>query len=201
MEFIVLLDHLGTFAFALSGIRLASEKKFDWFGAYVLGLVTAIGGGTTRDLLLGVLPFWMENASYLIVTAIALLAFVFWGRLIVRMGHTLLLFDSIGLGLFVVIGIDKTLATGLPYWVAIVMGMISGSVGGVIRDILSNETPLIFRKDIYAMACILGGLIYFLLHSLGLSLVLTQTFAALSIILIRIVSVKLRVQVPVLKID
>lgn len=201
MDFIVILDHLGAFAFALSGIRLASEKKFDWFGAYVIGLVTAIGGGTTRDLLLRVSPFWMQNSSYLVVTGIALLVFLFWGRWIVRMGHTLLIFDSIGLGLFVVIGIDKTLAIGFPYWVAILMGMITGSIGGVIRDVLSNETPLIFRKDIYAMACILGGLVYFFLDSLGLPLTVIQTLTAVSVILIRVVSVKFHIQLPVFKID
>lgn len=155
-NFVILLDHIGTFAFAMSGIRLAAEKEFDWFGAYVVGLVTAIGGGTTRDLLLGVMPFWMLNSSYLIVTGVALLSFIFLKKYIFRLNKTLFLFDTIGLGLFVVVGIEKTLAANLPFWVAIIMGMITGSVGGLIRDVLINEMPLILRR--YSrVACIIGG--------------------------------------------
>ena len=153
-SFINIIDYLGTFAFAISGIRLASAKRFDWFGAYVVGLVTAIGGGTTRDLLLGITPFWMQQPSYLIVTGIALLFVILFGKYIIRLNNTFFIFDAIGLGLFVVVGIDKSLESGFSYWIAIIMGMISGSVGGIIRDILINEVPLIFRKDIYALACV-----------------------------------------------
>lgn len=130
-NYVEILDHLGTFAFALSGIRLAAEKKFDWFGAYVVGLVTAIGGGTTRDLLLGVTPFWMLNSSYLIVTAVALLSFVSLKKFIFRLNKALFLFDTIGLGLFTVVGIEKTLDANFPFWVAIIMGVMTGSVGGL----------------------------------------------------------------------
>lgn len=159
-NFVILLDHGGTFAFALSGIRLAAEKEFDWFGAFFVGFITAIGGGTTRDLLLGVPPFWMLNGSYLIVTALALLSFIFLKNVILRLNKTIFLFDTIGLGLFVVVGIEKTLAADYPFWVAIIMGMITGSVGGLIRDVLINEVPLILRRDIYAVACIIGGLVF-----------------------------------------
>lgn len=198
-NFVVLLDHAGTFAFALSGIRLASEKKFDWFGAYVVGLVTAIGGGTTRDLLLQVTPFWMLNSSYLIVTAVALLSFVFLKNLIFRLNKTLFLFDAIGLGLFTVVGIEKTLAAGYPFWVAIIMGMITGSVGGLIRDVLINEVPLILRRDIYASACIIGGLVFMLCYKLGVASALTSTISALTVILIRLIVVWLKIQLPTVK--
>ncbi|MDD3738798.1 MAG: trimeric intracellular cation channel family protein [Lentimicrobiaceae bacterium] len=198
-NFVVLLDHAGTFAFALSGIRLASEKKFDWFGAYVVGLVTAIGGGTTRDLLLQVTPFWMLNSSYLIVTAVALLSFIFLKNLIFRLNKTLFLFDAIGLGLFTVVGIEKTLAVGYPFWVAIIMGMITGSVGGLIRDVLINEVPLILRRDIYASACIIGGLVFMLCYKLGVASALTSTITALTVILIRLVVVWLKIQLPTVK--
>src|ERR1035437_3762265 len=132
MNFIDLIDYAGTFAFAISGIRLASAKRFDWFGAYVVGLVTAIGGGTTRDLLLNVTPFWMLQPSYLIVTALALISVILVGKYLIRLNNTFFIFDAVGLGLFVVVGIEQTLDAGFPFWVAIVMGMITGSVGGII---------------------------------------------------------------------
>ena len=199
LSFINIIDYLGTFAFAISGMRLASAKRFDWFGAYVVGLVTAIGGGTTRDLLLDVTPFWMLQPSYLIVTGFALLFVIFLGKWVIRLHNTFFIFDAIGLGLFVVVGIDKALELNYPFWVAILMGMITGSVGGVIRDILINEVPLIFRKDIYALACVVGGLIYFVSFKLNFSPVVMQTTAAVSVIVTRVIAVKYHISVPVLK--
>ncbi|HNX87806.1 MAG TPA: trimeric intracellular cation channel family protein [Paludibacteraceae bacterium] len=199
LTFINIIDYLGTFAFAISGMRLASAKRFDWFGAYVVGLVTAIGGGTTRDLLLDLTPFWMLQSSYLVVTGFALLFVIFLGKYVIRLHNTFFIFDAIGLGLFVVVGIDKTLELGFPFWVAILMGMITGSVGGVIRDILINEVPLIFRKDIYALACVVGGVFYFICFKLNFSPVVTQTVAAISVILTRILAVKYHISLPVLK--
>ncbi len=180
-------------------MRLASAKRFDWFGAYVVGLVTAIGGGTTRDLLLDVTPFWMLQPSYLIVTGFALLFVIFLGKWVIRLHNTFFIFDAIGLGLFVVVGIDKALELNYPFWVAILMGMITGSVGGVIRDILINEVPLIFRKDIYALACVVGGLIYFVSFKLNFSPVVMQTTAAVSVIVTRVIAVKYHISIPVLK--
>lgn len=180
-------------------MRLASAKRFDWFGAYVVGLVTAIGGGTTRDLLLDVTPFWMLQPSYLIVTGFALLFVIFLGKWVIRLHNTFFIFDAIGLGLFVVVGIDKALELNYPFWVAILMGMITGSVGGVIRDILINEVPLIFRKDIYALACVVGGLIYFVAFKLNFSPVVMQTAASVSVIVTRVIAVKYHISVPVLK--
>ena len=125
MNFINIVDYAGTFAFAISGIRLASAKRFDWFGAYVVGLVTAIGGGTTRDLLLDVTPFWMQQPSYLIITGIALLCVIAFGRQLIRLNNTFFIFDAIGLGLFVVVGIERSVQAGFPFWVSIIMGMIT----------------------------------------------------------------------------
>jgi len=199
MNFISIIEYLGTFAFAISGIRLASAKRFDWFGAYVVGLVTAIGGGTIRDLLLNVTPFWMLNPSYLIVTGLALLSVILFGKYIIRLNNTFFIFDAIGLGLFVVVGIEKSLLAGFPFWVVIMMGMITGSAGGVIRDILINEVPLIFRKDIYALACVIGGLVYFVCFKFNCSSEITQILAAFSIILTRILAVRFHISIPVLK--
>lgn len=199
MNFINLIDYAGTFAFAISGIRLASAKQFDWFGAYVVGLVTAIGGGTIRDLLLNVTPFWMLQPSYVVITGLALLFVILFGKFVIRLSNTFFIFDTIGLGLFVVVGLEKTLAAGFPFWVVIIMGMITGSAGGVIRDILINEVPLIFRKDIYALACVIGGVVFFIGHSLGFTSILNQMLSVGAIILTRILAVKYHISVPVLK--
>jgi len=146
--FVQILDFIGTFAFAISGIRLASAKRFDWFGAYVVGLATAIGGGTIRDVLLDVTPGWMTDPIYLICTGVALLWVICFGRWLIRLNNTFFIFDSIGLALFTVVGVGKSIALGYPFWVAIIMGSITGAAGGVIRDVFINEIPLIFRKDL-----------------------------------------------------
>ncbi len=134
--FLTTIEVIGTIAFAISGIRLAAAKEFDWFGAYTIGLVTAIGGGTLRDVLLDITVFWMETPLYLLVTGLSLALVIIFRKTLVRFNRTLFLFDAIGLALFVVIGIQKSLACGFPMWVAIAMGMITGSFGGVTRDIL-----------------------------------------------------------------
>ena len=121
MNFLTLIDYIGTFAFAISGIRLASAKRFDWFGAYVVGFVTAVGGGTIRDLLLDVTPFWMLQSSYLIVTALALGFVILFGRYVIRLNNTFFIFDAIGLGLFAVVGIEKSITYGYPMCVGLVL--------------------------------------------------------------------------------
>ena len=199
IDFITFCDYTGTFAFAISGIRLASAKQFDWFDAYVVGVVTAVGGGTIRDILLNAVPFWMEQASYLIVSALALLFVIAFRKYVIRLNNTFFIFDAIGLGLFVVVGIAKTLDFGFPMWVAIVMGTITGSFGGMMRDILINEEPLIFRKDIYALACVFGGLIYYICMQTSMSAAMIQFVSALSVFLARIIAVKYHISVPVLK--
>jgi uncharacterized membrane protein YeiH len=196
INFTIILDLLGTFAFAISGIRLASGKQIDWFGAYIIGLVTAIGGGTIRDLLLDVTPFWMLDAKYFLTTGAALLATILFKDKINRWGNTLFLFDAIGLGLFTIVGITKSIEAGLPIWVCIVMGTITGSAGGVIRDVLINEVPLLFRKDIYALASIAGGVIYFICKYFTLPTGATEIIAALTIITFRLIAVKFHIHLP-----
>ena len=195
------LDLLGTFAFAISGIRLASSKDFDWFGAYVVGLVTAIGGGTLRDLLLGVPPFWLHDPRYVLTTAVAMLVFVLFKDRSFRWGHALFLFDAIGLGLFTITGIAKSLDAGLPMWTCIMMGAISGSVGGVLRDVLINEVPLIFRKDLYAIASILGGIAYFAALQFEALHAFDEIIAAVTVILIRVLAVRFHLRLPKLKVN
>ena len=195
----IVLDLLGTFAFAISGIRLASGRQIDWFGAYIIGLVTAIGGGTTRDLLLDVSPFWMTHPRYFLTTAAALLAALFLRGKLLKLGSTLFMFDAIGLGLFTVTGISKSLEAGLPFWICIVMGTITGCLGGVARDVLLNEVPLLFRKDIYAMACVAGGGLYYICMAMGLSSGPTQILAVVGVIVIRLVAVRFHLHLPQLK--
>ena len=199
MNFLTLIDYIGTFAFAISGIRLASAKRFDWFGAYVVGFVTAVGGGTIRDLLLDVTPFWMLQSSYLIVTALALGFVILFGRYVIRLNNTFFIFDAIGLGLFAVVGIEKSITYGYPMWVGLIMGTLTGAAGGVLRDTLINEVPLIFRKEIYALACVFGGSVYYLCLYSGLNSTLTQIIGAVSVILIRILAVKYHISLPNLK--
>lgn len=198
-NFTVFLDLLGTFAFAISGIRLASGRQIDWFGAYIIGLVTAIGGGTARDLLLDVSPFWMEDVKYFLTTGVALLATILFKDKLFKLGSTLFLFDTIGLGLFTVVGITKSVEAGLPFWVCIVMGTITGSLGGVVRDVLLNDVPLIFRKDIYALACVAGGGVYFACRFLDLPTGVTEITAAATVIVFRLIAVKYHLHLPQLQ--
>lgn len=199
IDFITLCDYFGTFAFAISGIRLASAKQFDWFGAYVVGVVTAVGGGTVRDILLNDTPFWMTQPSYLIVSGLALLFVIIFRKYVIKLNNTFFIFDAIGLGLFVIVGIVKTLDFGFPMWVAIVMGTITGSFGGMIRDILINEVPLVLRKDIYALACVFGGIAYWICLQLALPSALSQFISAATVFSIRILAVKYHISVPVLR--
>lgn len=200
-DFITLCDYIGTFAFAISGIRLASAKQFDWFGAYVVGFVTAVGGGTIRDIMLNATPFWMLQTSYMWVTALALLFVIVFRNYVIRMNNTIFIFDAIGLGLFVVVGVEKSLEFGFPMWVAICMGTITGSAGGMMRDVFINEEPLIFRKDIYASACVLGGVVYWLCTLMNLSPTIAQFLAAVAVIATRVIAVKYHISLPVLKQD
>ncbi|MEZ3518543.1 MAG: trimeric intracellular cation channel family protein [Muribaculaceae bacterium] len=193
-----ILEVIGTVAAAISGIRLAATKRFDWFGAYIVGLVTAIGGGTLRDILLDIRVFWMQTWWYLAVTALSLLAVLVFRNLLVSKDRMLFIFDSIGLAMFCVIGINKTLAIGYPMWVALVMGIITGAFGGVIRDILINEEPLVFRKDIYATACIAGGFVYWLMYEFAEAPMMSQLACAAVIIALRFCALKYNLQLPVL---
>lgn len=209
MTFTLFIDYLGTFAFAISGIRRASAKRFDLFGAIVVGFATGCGGGTLRDILLGQTPFWMQTKTpfweggftYLLVVLFALVLVSFLGRFLLRMNDTIFIFDAIGLGLFTVVGIEKTLACGFPMWVAILMGMVTGAGGGVFRDIFINVEPLVFRKDIYALACVFGGLVYVLCDSLGIDSVTTQIVTALSVIALRGIAMTQHWRLPVLRRD
>lgn len=193
------IEFLGTFAFAISGIRHAAAKHFDWFGGYVCGIAVAIGGGTIRDVMLGATPFWMTTPVYMICTALALLVVIVFARYMERLSNTWFVFDTLGLALFTIAGIQKSLDYGQPFWVAIIMGCITGAAGGVIRDILLNNEPVIFRKEIYAIACFLGGSVYWLLSCLSMPVEITVVASFTVTCLIRFLAVKYHLSLPVLK--
>lgn len=200
--FLFITEVIGTIAFAISGIRLAASKNFDWFGAYVVGLITAIGGGTLRDVLLDIPVFWMQSWMYLTVTFVSLAAVIIFKHFLVGGKRTLFIFDAIGLALFVVVGMEKSFAAGYPAWVAIVMGIITGSFGGVLRDILINEEPLFFRKDIYATACLAGGMVYALtMYIPGATPVFSQIACAVTVIGLRVAAVHYGWSLPILHVD
>ncbi len=202
-EFVITLqrviEFIGTFAFALSGIRLAASKHYDWLGGFVCGIAVAIGGGTIRDVMLGVRPFWMLSPIYMICTLFAQCVVIVCHHYLRRLDTTWFLFDTLGLALFNIAGIQKTLECGFPFWVAIIMGCITGAAGGVIRDVLLNEEPVIFRKEIYAMACVVGGLTYWLLSWLQVSLYITVIATFAIVCAIRFLAVKYHISLPKLR--
>ena len=193
------IEFLGTFAFAISGIRHAAAKRFDWFGGFVCGVAVAIGGGTLRDLLLGVTPFWMTSSIYLVCTFMAQVFVIVFARSLKRLDNTWFFFDTLGLALFTVAGLQKTLDCGDPFWVAIIMGTMTGSAGGVIRDVLLNNVPVIFQKEIYAMASIIGGAAYWGLVEWGCDMTLSVIIAFFLVVIIRILAVKYHISLPVLQ--
>ncbi len=200
-SFVQVLDFIGTFAFAISGIRLASAKRFDWFGAYVVGLVTAIGGGTLRDVLLDIPPAWMQDPFYVICTAFAMLFVILFSKHLIHLNNTFFIFDTIGLALFTVVGVERSIAAGYPFWVAIIMGSMTGAAGGVIRDVFINEIPLIFRKEIYAMACVVGGIAYWICTLAGVESYISQIVSGSTVFLTRVLAVKYHITLPILKGD
>lgn len=198
-HFVDVIEWIGTFAFAISGIRLAAKKEFDLFGAYVVGLLTAIGGGTLRDLLLQTTPFWMSSSRYMVCTGIALLFVILFRKYIVKLNITFFIFDAIGLALFTVVGLEKTLAFNHPFWVAAIMGIMTGVAGGVLRDISIAEIPLIFRNEIYASACLAGCSCYYICLQLGVDQTANQLISAALIVLTRVLSVRYGVGLPKIK--
>ena len=198
--FMTALEYIGTFAGAISGVRLASVKRFDWFGASVIGFVTALGGGTLRDLLLQVKPFWMTAPSYIVASLLAVVAVWLFGRRFISGQITWFIFDTIAISVFMIIGLEKSILCGqAEWWCAIIMGIITAVFGGVMRDICINEVPLIFRKELYAMACAAGGLLYYLLLWCKVEDPYVRYIVSiLAIFLVRALAIKYHLGVPVL---
>jgi uncharacterized membrane protein YeiH len=190
---IIAIDILGTFVFALSGVIAAVEKKFDLFGTVILAFVTAIGGSTLRDVLIGQTPVgWMKSDVHVWIILLALPVSYFFLKQLRRLRKTFLLFDTIGIGLFTILGLETALDSGLSPVIAIMMGVVSAVFGGVIRDVLSNQVPLIFRKEIYAFACLAGALVYMGLDYLSIWSELKLVLSILTVIAIRLLSIRFK---------
>ena len=202
MEVIYVLDILGTFAFAISGALVALDKKFDIFGVIIIAFVTAVGGGMLRDVLINAHPInWIGDLNYLyIIFSAVLFTFLFKSK-IAYLSKTMFLFDTIGISVFTLLGIQKGLDYDLHPFIAVVMGMVSAVMGGVIRDVLSNEIPLIFRKEIYASACLAGGVVFLICNYFNLPEVVKILTTMITIIGIRIVAVKYHLELPKIKDD
>lgn len=196
-----IIEILGTLAFAISGIRHAAAKHFDWFGGFVCGFAVAIGGGTLRDVMLGLPPFWMTSPLYIVCTIVAQIFVISFSRMLKRLDNAWFFFDTLGLASFTITGIQKTIECGYPFWVAIIMGCITGAAGGVIRDVLLNKTPVVLRKEIYAMASIVGGMLYWVLTDMNVNMAITGVATFVFIVTIRILAVKYHISLPVLKDD
>lgn len=182
---------LGTFAFAISGALAVKDKEHDWFGAGFTGFLTAIGGGSLRDILLGSYPLvWVANLDFLYAIVAAVLLTYFGFNYLIRLRKTLFLFDSFGIGFFTILGVEKALSLGVRPEIAAIMGMFSAVMGGVIRDTLTNEIPVIFRKEVYATACLAGAAVYLFLRSQGLDREINLIVSVIFIISVRLLAVR-----------
>ena len=191
------IEILGTIAFAISGSFAAMQRRLDPFGVLIIAFVTSIGGGTVRDLLLGDTPVaWMRDVNYCLLILVTSLLTIFFKTHIKKFKITLFLFDSLGLGLFTLVGVQKGIVFGLSPGICVALGTITGCFGGIIRDTLLNTIPLIFRKEIYATACILGGILYFVLVHFELADDLAKVIAIAFIFALRIIVVKYQLSLP-----
>lgn len=196
-DLLSLIDILGTVTFAVSGVFAAMQKRLDLFGILIIAFITAIGGGTLRDMLIGDLPVsWMRSVKTPLIILVSAACAVLFRTVIRNFQQTLFIFDSLGLGFFSVLGIQKGITFGFSPGICIAIGTISGCFGGVIRDILLNNIPLIFRKEVYATACILGGLVYFLLLKLNFNKNWLDVVIMVLIFMVRFLAVRYRWRIP-----
>jgi len=196
-ELLKLIDLLGTVAFAVSGVFAAMQKRLDAFGILIIAFITSVGGGTLRDMMIGDLPVsWMKNISYFVIILLTTALVIIFQNSIQNFQKTLLVFDSIGLGFFTILGLQKGILFGLHPAICIALGTVTACFGGIIRDISLNNIPLIFQKEIYATACIFGGIIYFPLLKTALSKDIIDVICIISIFLIRIMAVKYNWSLP-----
>lgn len=196
-SFLNIIDILGTFAFAVSGVFSAMQRKLDPFGILIISFVTAIGGGTIRDVLVGNFPVnWLQNDIAILVIFVSALATMLFGSYLKHLNTALFLFDALGLGLFTIIGIEIGIEKNFSTGICIALGTISACFGGVLRDVLLNKVPLIFQKEIYALACIIGGITYYFLYHTHLNTDVSRVICILLIFAIRIIAVRFKLSLP-----
>lgn len=191
------IEMLGIVAFSISGVLTAMEKRLDPFGIFIIAFVTALGGGTLRDVILGVEPVaWLVNPSYMYVIMGSVFLAVTLRKHLRYLRTSLFLFDTFGIGLYTVVGLEKGVNAGLIPIMCITIGTISACFGGVIRDILCNEIPIIFHKEIYATACVAGGICYFILDLFPINDQLVFAIPIVVVILIRFLAVRFKLSLP-----
>lgn len=191
------LDLLGTAAFAISGALFAINKKMDPFGVFIIAFVTAVGGGTLRDMLIGKTPVgWMTDLNYVYVIFISVTLAIIFRKRIAYLSKSLFLFDTIGLGIFTIIGTEIGIQNNLHPIISVSLGMLTATFGGVIRDTLSNQIPLIFHKEIYATACIVGSVTYLILNQFQIDQNVNHILTTLMVIAVRLIAVKFKLQLP-----
>jgi uncharacterized membrane protein YeiH len=200
MELISFITVCGTISFAASGALAGIRKELDIFGVTVIAFVTAIGGGTIRDLLLGHFPVkWLTDFQIILLIIVVSVLTVVFRKKIEKLDKTLLFFDTLGLGFFTLKGIEAGLAADLSIVSCLILATITACFGGVIRDIILNEIPALFQKEIYATACILGGVLFFVLKKIHVNNQNTQFVVFVVIILIRFLAIKFNFSLPKIK--
>ncbi len=200
MSIFYTLDILGTIAFAISGTLAAMHKKLDLFGVFIIAFVTAVGGGTLRDILIDrTLVSWMQDLNYVYAISAATIFAIVIRKKIAYLRTSLFLFDTIGLGIFTIIGTEIGIQQQLHPVITVILGTLTATFGGVLRDILCNEIPVIFKKEIYAMACIAGAITFIILSNLEINTNTNYIITTLIVIFIRLVAVKFKLSLPTLK--
>jgi uncharacterized membrane protein YeiH len=196
MDYILMIDIFGVVAFSISGVLSSLRKRMDAFGILIIAFVTSVGGGTLRDVLLGLPVMWMQDMTYVyVIIATSVLAVIFRKKLS-YLRKSLFLFDTLGIGLYTVVGVEKGISQELPAIICVALGTMSACFGGVIRDILCNDIPQIFRNQIYATACILGGLSYFVFLKLNFPESLIFFISGLVVIIVRLSAVIFKISLP-----
>ncbi len=200
MEIFSFITIGGTIAFAASGALAGIRKNLDIFGVAVIAFVTSLGGGTLRDILLGQFPVkWLLDTKIVfLIVSISVLTVIFKNR-INKLDKTLVFFDTLGLGFFTIKGIQVGVGAELSWPSCVILGTITACFGGVIRDIILNEIPTLFRKEIYATACILGGFLYFFLENFAFLTNYKEILVFSVIVLIRFLAIKLNISLPNIK--
>jgi len=197
MSLFNLLDLLGTIAFAVSGALVAINKKFDPFGVFIIAFVTALGGGTLRDILIGREPVgWMEDTYYVYTILITVIIAIIFRKKLKLLSRSMFLFDTIGLGVFTITGTEIGIQSNLSPIISIALGAISATFGGIIRDILCNQIPVVFHKEIYVTASIIGAITYIVLHKFGVNSSIIYVSTTTIVIIIRLVAVKFHLSLP-----
>ncbi|MBS9767313.1 MAG: trimeric intracellular cation channel family protein [Flavobacteriaceae bacterium] len=197
MGYFEFLDYLGTGVFAISGALVAMRRRLDPFGVFIIGFVTAVGGGTIRDILLGNTPVtWMKHTEYVSISIFSVILAILFRNHLKYISRSLSLFDTIGIGIFTIIGTKIGIDYHLSGIICVALGTITATFGGVVRDILCSRVPIIFKKEIYATACIFGGIVFVLLYRMGVSTNFLYIFTILTVVVIRLIAVKYKLSIP-----